>query len=192
MGGVPRMADRMIEVRSFLRDETGELHRELDAIVGEFEGLEAYARFLRGTFRHRAPVEVALVDDALAWPSDWRPRRLLPLLRRDLMDLGIARPATEPFRLSNDIASLLGAAYVLEGSALGARILVKGTASLGLAEGLGARYLTAQASSLESWRHLLVELERLGRNEWDVAARSARSVFSHAIQAFSSEELCPA
>ena len=179
----------MIEIRSFLRGETNELHRELDAIAGGFSSHADYARFLQGTFRHRAPVETSLVASAAGARSAWHPRQLLPMLEQDLEDLMAPRPPADPFRLSNDMASFLGAAYVLEGSTLGARILVKEADALGFGPEIGARYLSAQASSLDSWRDLLVELDRLDRQQWDAAARSARSVFTHAIQAFSPEAL---
>jgi heme oxygenase len=182
----------MIEIRSFLRDETSELHRELDAIVGVFSNRAEYARFLQGTFRHRAPVEAALLSADAARISSWQPRRLLPELEADLADLGLPLPTAEPFRLSNDMAAFLGAAYVLEGSALGARVLVKGVDALGFGPAHGARYLSAQAGSLESWRALLVALDGLDRPAWEAAAQAARTVFLHAIQAFTSEELSPA
>jgi len=182
----------MIEIRSFLREETSELHRELDAIVGVFSDRAAYARFLLGTFRHRAPVEAALLNAAAALGSAWRPRALMPALERDLADLALPPPPSEAFHLSNDIAGFLGAAYVLEGSALGARVLVKGVDALGLGPENGARYLSAQAGSLDSWRMLLIELEGLDREAWGLAAQAAKAVFRHAIQAFTSEEFAPA
>lgn len=182
----------MIEIRSFLRDETSELHRELDAIVGVFSNRAEYARFLQGTFRHRAPVEAALRNAAAAQVSSWQPRQLLPGLEADLADLALPLPAVEPFHLSNDMAAFLGAAYVLEGSALGARVLVKGVDALGLGSECGARYLSVQAGSLESWRALQVALDGLDRQVWDAAAQAARAVFLHAIQAFTSDELSPA
>ncbi|WP_293801337.1 biliverdin-producing heme oxygenase [uncultured Bosea sp.] len=182
----------MIEIRSFLRDETNELHRELDAIVGVFSNRAEYVRFLQGTFRHRAPVEAALLNADAARIASWQPRQLLPELETDLADLALPLPAAEPFHLSNDMASYLGAAYVLEGSALGARVLVKGVDALGFGSECGARYLSAQAGSLESWRAILVALDGLDRLAWEAAARAARAVFLHAIQAFTSEELSPA
>ncbi|RYE34766.1 MAG: heme oxygenase [Hyphomicrobiales bacterium] len=181
----------MIEIRTFLRDETNELHRELDAIVGVFSSRAEYASFLKGTYRHRAPVEAALRDAAVE-TSPWRSRKLLPELTADLADLALPLPAADPFHLSNDIAALLGAAYVLEGSALGARVLVKGVEHLGFGPDFGARYLSAQAGSLDRWRAVLVALEGLDRPAWDAAAQSAKSVFRHAIQAFTSEEFSPA
>lgn len=182
----------MIEIRSFLRDETNELHRELDAIVGVFSNRAAYARFLQGTFRHRAPVEAALLNADAARLSSWQPRQLLPELEADLADMALPLPEAEPFHTSNDMAAFLGAAYVLEGSALGARVLVKGVAALGFGSECGARYLSAQAGSLDSWRTLLTALEGLDRQAWDAAAKAARAVFLHAIQAFTSAELSPA
>jgi heme oxygenase len=181
----------MIEIRSFLRDETNELHRELDAIVGMFSSRSQYARFLQGTFRHRGPVEAALLA-AAAETSPWRSRKLLPELTADLADLALPLPTADLFHLSNDIAAQLGAAYVLEGSALGARVLVKEVESLGFGSDFGARYLSAQAGSLDQWRAVLAALDGLDRQAWDAAAQSARSVFLHAIQAFTSEELSPA
>ncbi|MCU4182512.1 biliverdin-producing heme oxygenase [Bosea sp. BH3] len=181
----------MIEIRGFLREETSALHRELDAIVGVFSSRDSYARFLQGTFRHRAPVE----SELLAVPATLGlslSRNLIPDLKKDLADLALPVPAATPFHLSNDMASVLGAAYVLEGSALGARVLVKGLDALGFGPEFGARYLSAQASSLDSWRALLVELDRLDRQEWEAAARSARAVFTHAIQAFTSKEFATA
>ena len=182
----------MIEIRSFLRDETSELHRELDAIVGVFSSRSEYARFLQGTYRHRAPVEAALLNATAVGASSWRPRKLIPELEADLADLALPLPTAEPFHLSNDMAAFLGAAYVLEGSALGARVLVKGVGVLGFGPEHGARYLSVQGGSLDSWRTLLVALEGLDRQAWDVAAQAARAVFVHAIQAFTSEELSPA
>jgi heme oxygenase len=182
----------MIEIRSFLRDETNELHRELDAIVGLFSDRAGYARFLAGTYRHRAPVEAALVKSGAAKISPWQPRRLLPELEADLAHLALPTPAAAPFHLSNDMAAFLGAAYVLEGSALGARVLVQGVDALGFGPDRGARYLSAQAGALDSWRTLLVALEKLDRQAWGAAAQAGRAVFLHAIQAFTSEEFAPA
>lgn len=181
----------MIEVRSFLREQTSALHRELDAIVGAFSNRAEYAHFLQGTFRHRAPVESALLESAAARSSSWLPSKLVPALKADLADLGVPLPTAEPLYLSNDMAAFLGAAYVLEGSALGGRVLVKGV-DAAFGPEFGARYLSAQAGSLDSWRSFLATLEGLERSEWAAAAHSAKAVFSHAIRAFTSEELSPA
>ncbi len=109
-----------------------------------------------------------------------------------MADLTVFATQPEPAAVSNDTTSLLGTAYVLEGSSLGARVLVKRAAALGFDDACGARYLTAQAASLERWRNLLAELERVEREEWDRAAAAAKAVFSHAIKAFATEELLTA
>ncbi|SIR03086.1 heme oxygenase [Bosea sp. TND4EK4] len=178
---------RMNDLRSFLRAETHDLHEELDGLIGAFTSLDDYTRFLAGSFRHRAPAEAAIGVEADALGLG--PRQLVPQLRRDLADLGLPVPAAERLVLSKDIACLLGATYVLEGSALGARVLVKSAAALGLGAAHGARYLSAQAGSITSWRELLVRLDGLERARWSLAARGARQVFDHAIQAFSPLEL---
>jgi len=182
----------MIEVRGFLREATSALHRELDAMVGVFSSRDDYARFLQGTFRHRAPVETALQAVVVTPRLSSQGRRLLPELKADLADLAQPLPAVTPFSLPSDRASVLGALYVLEGSALGARVLVKSAHALGFGSEFGARYLSAQAGSLDSWRALLAELDGLERPEWEAAARASRAIFAHAIEAFRSEEFAAA
>lgn len=49
----------------------------------------------------------------------------------------------------------MGVHYVLEGSALGARVLCKQVEALGLTRDHGARHLWAQAETLQSWRGYL-------------------------------------
>ncbi|TCR62919.1 biliverdin-producing heme oxygenase [Bosea sp. BK604] len=179
----------MTPLRSFLRAETNELHRDLDDLIGPLASPSDYGRFLAGTYRHRAAVEAALRETCVSLPLGWRPRELASVLELDLAELGVHRPRAMPFSLSNDIASVLGASYVLEGSALGARVLVRDALRLGFEADRGARYLSAQSASPETWRDFLACLESLGRADWNRAADSARQVFSHAIQAFSSEKL---
>ena len=177
----------MNDLRSFLRAETHERHEELDRLIGTFASLDDYTRFLLGSFRHRAPAEAAI--GAQADGLGFGPRRLAGALLEDLADFGLDAPPTERLDLSKDMASLLGATYVLEGSALGARVLVKSAAALGLGATHGARYLSAQAGSIASWRELLVRLDGLDTAGWNLAARGACRVFDHAIQAFSPLEL---
>lgn len=174
-------------LRGFLRAETQDLHESLDHLVGAFRTIEDYDRFLLGSFRHRSPAEAAFTG--IPVPAV---RRMLPALLADLADRDLAVPATQPLHLSNDMASALGAAYVIEGSALGARVLVKSAASLGLSATHGARYLSAQSASIAAWRELLVLLDRMETSSWDRAAGAARAVFAHAIRAFSPHELTAA
>ncbi|WP_420104493.1 biliverdin-producing heme oxygenase [Bosea sp. (in: a-proteobacteria)] len=172
-------------LRGFLRVETRDLHERLDGIIGTFASMADYDRFLIGSFRHRLPVEQALAGLVRTVSV----RRMEPELRRDLADRELSEPATERLVLSNDMASALGATYVLEGSALGARVLVKSAAALGMSASHGAHYLSAQAASMAAWRELLALLDQVDASSWERAAGAARAVFDHAIQAFSSREL---
>lgn len=179
----------MIPLRSFLRTETNELHRDLDSLIGPVVSRDDYARLLAGTYRHRAAVEAALRQTCVIFSSRWRPKELVSLVGQDLAELGLGVPRPTALHISNDIASVLGASYVLEGSALGARVLIGDALRLGFDAERGAQFLSAQAASLDSWHDFLACLDCVGRDEWTVAAESARRVFSHAIQAFSSEQL---
>ena len=47
---------------------------------------------------------------------------------------------------------MVGVLYVLEGSSLGARVLVKAAAEMGLSAEFGARHLFRQAGDRDAWR----------------------------------------
>lgn len=170
--------------RFFLRDETQTAHAALDAMVGPLETIGEYVAFLDGLYRYRAGTEAAL--RSLDWPEffgDWRPLYIADLLAADLADLGQPAARVAPASLSNDIASLLGVSYVLEGSALGARLISRRAASLGLTEHHGARHLAAQTAELANWRSLLELAEALPSESRPKAARAANDSFALASAA---------
>lgn len=76
----------------------------------------------------------------------------------------------------------MGVHYVLEGSALGARVLCKQVEALGLHRDYGARHLWAQAESLESWRGFLNALSRHEGDE-DALFAGANAAFNAAADA---------
>ncbi|TRD10972.1 biliverdin-producing heme oxygenase [Erythrobacter insulae] len=86
----------------------------------------AYGRFLALQYAARIPVETWLRENA---PSDLRPPEQSQLIARDLATLNMPRPSvSSPFTLDvlpNDNASALGAAWVLAGSSLGNRAILK-------------------------------------------------------------------
>lgn len=144
------------EFRHFLRARTQEAHTRLDDLVGALDSPERYRRFVRGLYRYRAPVEAFLRE--AAWPDafgDWRPQEISDLLAQDLADLGEPVPEEPELEASNDIETLVGLSYVLEGSALGARVLIGQAAALGFDERNGARHLKQQAQDLTNWRSFI-------------------------------------
>lgn len=170
--------------RFLLRDRTRPAHQRLDRLVGPIDSAERYAAFLRASYAHRAAVENYLA--AATWPSAfgaWRPTVLLPLLRQDLVDLGLALPHIRPLDLSKDISSRIGVAYVQEGSSLGARLIVKMAGRLGFDGAYGARHLAAQADGLSNWQSFVAIIDGLSGVDQTVAIEAAAAAFDHAAAA---------
>lgn len=170
--------------RFLLRDRTRPAHERLDRLVGPIDSAARYAAFLRASYAHRGAVEAYLAR--AAWPSAfgaWRPVELLPLMRQDLADLGLAPPDIRPLDLSKDISSRIGVAYVQEGSSLGARLIVKMAGRLGFDGAHGARHLAAQAGGLSNWQSFVGIIDGLSGVDQAVAIDAAAAAFDHAAAA---------
>lgn len=177
---------RSKELRFHLRQQTAEAHARLDAAVGEFSTRDTYARYLRGLLAFREPIEAALTRANL--PGSYRPHGIADAIRADMTDLGIDPPpsGTRPAGTPLDTPSaVLGTLYVLEGSALGARLLYKRAQELGLTADFGARHLALQSGDRESWPKFLTLLERHPPGESDATARASIAAFELALDAFS-------
>lgn len=161
-----------------LRARTAAAHAALDAAVGDLSDLDAYARYLRGLHAFRAPAERALAGAA------WAPAPLAPLIAADMADLGVAPADEVALSAPSGASAELGLAYVLEGSALGARLLHRQALGLGLDAGHGARHLAAQTRDLDAWRGFLDVLDKADPFDAEAAARAADTGFAAAGQAF--------
>ena len=172
--------------RFALRDLTRGDHERLDALVGHFGDGRSSARYLEGMAAFRFPVERALsairYDDSF---GAWRPGLISSELVQDLGDFGLASPADGgDFRLPADRDGLLGVLYVLEGSALGARVLVRRAAALGFTAEHGARHLAAQTAHPQAWPQFVALLGAIGPSGMARAVEAARMTFAAAIDAF--------
>lgn len=98
-----------------------------------------------------------------------------------MRDLGLAPlpPQKLAWRTSG-VSFALGVHYVLEGSALGARVLCKQVEALGLHREHGARHLWAQAEAPGNWRAFLV---CLGAHEANIDEAAAIAGANAAFQA---------
>ncbi|MEQ8307671.1 MAG: biliverdin-producing heme oxygenase [Hoeflea sp.] len=173
-------ADRL---RSALRDSTSPLHKNLDDVVGDFGSQEAYMAYVRKTHRFRDTIESALADDSA---SNWTLDRIANLAATDIDDLGIdLLPETDSKVCFDTSARRLGAFYVLEGSSLGARLLLRRAEALGMRADLGARHLARQASDPRRWRVFLTVLEELPEDQHEAALAAARDTFSLALSIYS-------
>ena len=122
-------------VRSQLRDATRPAHARVDALFRDGLGEPGtYAGYLAGMHRFLGAVWHALPD--LGTP--------LTLLQDDLEAIGHAVPALpEPHPVA--AAETLAWRYVIDGSSLGARVLLRQVAALGVDAGRGATFLAHHA-----------------------------------------------
>lgn len=176
-----------------LRELTAEAHASLDAMIGDFDSVESYNRYLIGMHGFRSIVESALAR--AEWPAifgDWRPDFIAPYATDDLKDMGLKpEPVQHGFEIEPDASSLFGIAYVLEGSSLGARVLYKRALALGMSPDHGARHLALQAGTIDNWRALLEILEAAEPFDMAAAARASNETFRVAERAFTStEDVC--
>lgn len=163
-------------VRFALREATADVHSQLEEVVGRLDAPSAYARYVRGMHAFRTALEPMLPKR-----SGWRTTLLCEALADDMDDLGLA-PASPPrLDASVDADWLLGAHYVLEGSALGARVLVKQVAALGFGEEFGARHLWLQARGV-GWGDFVRVLDAQTADV-GLAIAGARATFAAAADA---------
>ncbi|MTE00034.1 heme oxygenase [Paracoccus sp. YIM 132242] len=157
--------------------ETRDLHQTLDQGIGALGDAAAYGAFLSGSHAFRAALE-----PQLAQVAGWQVQPLAPLIARDLADLGLPVPGASAALPLPTPAARAGACYVLEGSALGGRLLARRAAALGFGPGHGARHLAAQTAFPPRWRAFLAWLEGGGFAAPEAAA-AARAVFGLALRA---------
>lgn len=168
-------------LRAKLRAETADLHDRLDRAVGGMESSADYLRYLSGSYRFRASVEPAVRDRA----SDicWQPKLLSKLLATDLAAVGLPRPGHVPPLRLTDRSAMVGALYVLEGSAIGGAVIARRAACLGFTAGGGASHLAQQTEVPQRWKSFLGWLEQSGADD-AAAIAAARRVFRTALVSF--------
>lgn len=170
-------------LRSELRESTTALHLQLDSAVGEFGDRPAYAVFVQRTHRFRAAAEQALANDTEA---GWQVDAIADLAGQDLVDLGVpALPHAEFPAGQWTRESRLGALYVLEGSSLGARFLMRRAEALGMNADFGARHLAHQSSDNKRWRGFVSELDSVSVDMHQPAVNAALALFRFALSIYS-------
>lgn len=169
----------MTELRARLRAATAALHERVDvAYAGfSFDRPDGYGRFLRAHSRVLGSMEVALEQAGIAQLlDDWPARARRHALLEDLEALGIPAPAPLPPPELPDPASCWGAAYVLEGSRLGGRILAQRLRQID--PGAPAGYLEA-GDVARLWPRFLARLETAAAPDaWPAMLAAAEATFS--------------
>jgi heme oxygenase (biliverdin-IX-beta and delta-forming) len=140
-----------------LRRATRARHERLDAAIAGAFTRDRYVAFLRASLSAIDAIEPAL--------ERWRPAGAAPSrerLRADLTALGAPVPPPAAAEVFADADAALGAAYVLEGSALGGQVLARQVvAALGE---VPTSYLAPQGGPATGarWKQFLGTLERRG------------------------------
>lgn len=200
---IPEPANRAVRVpaarpgretlRDRLRRATSPSHQRLDAA---FAGLDLrrrpdYERFLLVNARVVPALESALEQGGVErLLPDWPRRRRTEALHHDLERLCLAAPAVEPPSSAPGTTSglaQLGIAYALEGSRLGARLLLRAVEASPDAAVRAASAFLRHGTTSGLWRSFLEQLNRhpgAGRGAAEVEA-GARAVFDAYLAALS-------
>lgn len=170
-------------LRSALRERTAPLHQKLDAQVGEFTTKDDYADYVMRSYLFRSAIEPRLAGvDRWDWPP------LAETLAEDLTDLGRSVPVLAPVDAAPASgAERLGLLYVLEGSSVGARLLLRRAKAIGFSEEFGARHLGRQAGSPGRWPQFLELLEAAPAAEHEYVIRASETAFRLALDAYTVE-----
>lgn len=175
----------MSERRTRLKELTATAHARLDSHVdqaGFFVSQSGYRQYLRATWRARAALEPLLDrSGATALFPLWPERRLRSLLQLDLEDVGeSAGDAGQADGEPLATGAVLGTLYVLEGSALGARLIERRVAQIGMTATFGARHLGCQTMRSGAWAQFLgvLEVTPLAHEAEDDCVRSALATFA--------------
>lgn len=173
-----------------LKALTHDTHDRLDksiTSVDTFKSVEGYGRFVQMQYLFHRDID-ALYDDAAlrAVLPGLEDRRRLPLVTADLADLGLETPQTDAPPVfvagSIDVPTALGWLYVAEGSNMGAALLRKEAAKLGLSDTHGARHLApAEEGPAAHWRAFTAALDAATLSDEEEARtiNGANTAFAH-------------
>ncbi len=162
-GDGPRMRPDGMDLRNRLRGATADAHRRLDAALGtlDLQSRAGYRRFLAANAAALLPLEQALVEAGVAESfPDWATRTRGGAILDDLARVGgVVRPLAAPAPL--DAGAMLGMLYVLEGSRLGAAVLLKRVAQSPDPVVAGATRYLRHGAGQRLWPGFLSRLGRL-------------------------------
>ncbi|WP_334184461.1 biliverdin-producing heme oxygenase [Novosphingobium sp.] len=153
---------------------TRDTHEGVDRSImsaASFADKEHYARFLTVQYLfHRDIAALYEAPSLQALLPGLAERQRLRLIEADLTDLGLNLPTADGSpRFSEqavDVPTALGWLYVAEGSSMGAALLRKEVAKIGLSDSHGARHLApAPEGPAAHWRSFTAALEAVELDE---------------------------
>lgn len=165
-----------------LREATADLHQEVDArFSGPFgTDRDAYQAFLAALGRAVLPLEAGLEAGGIGeLLPDWNDRRRSGALAHDISALGLPPPVAMGSNEIRGEALQFGTLYVLEGSRLGAKLLLRRV--LGHADPVvrGATRYLAHGTARDFWPSFVERLEASDavRQAPEQAIAGARAAF---------------
>lgn len=177
------MYDTSLSLRHRLKLATGAEHASLEATIGPLTTQTSYNGYVRGLHAFRSTTENWLSTHGAVDFGEWKPQYITHHLHDDISDLALTPLNVSALTWAQVGRSfVMGVHYVLEGSALGARVLCKQVEALGMSRTHGARHLWAQAATLENWRGFLDILEQHDVDE-DTLFAGANAAFNAAAGA---------
>ncbi|MDT2020843.1 biliverdin-producing heme oxygenase [Methylocella sp. CPCC 101449] len=151
------------ELRHQLRTATNDAHRHLDALFTQLDlrARTSYLSFLEASASALLPLEARLTQrGAAALLDDWPDRTRSEALMRDIRMLG-GTVAPLSVRDDLDAAEMTGIIYVLEGSRLGARMLIKTVSASSDPALVSATAYLSHGVGQPLWQNFLSFLDRL-------------------------------
>ena len=142
--------------RFALKQATHDFHQDLDSRISRLDLSrdEDYRAFLKLHARAVPPIECGLAHAGLShWVAGWNKDGRSLHIAADLAAVGESMPRSSPAPEFDSIGAMLGAAYVLEGSRLGARVLRRQ-----VGDGLPTDYLNDR--SLDRWPEVAAAIEK--------------------------------
>jgi heme oxygenase (biliverdin-IX-beta and delta-forming) len=170
-----------VTLRARLREACADSHRQLDARLGvlDLRRRQDYRLFLEISAAALLPLEAALVSAHVErlfpdWDSRARSRAILADLARVE---GIVRPSSAPEVLGS--GDILGTMYVLEGSRLGAKVLLRRASESPHPEVFDAHAYLSHGVRSDFWQSFNATLEFHGPRLSDhrPVLRAARRAF---------------
>jgi heme oxygenase len=167
-------------VRNSLRAATAEAHERLDGCVREINlaDRQTFGRFLLAQSGPVVALEAALEHFGVArLLDDWPLRRRTAALLHDLEYLGLCADPCPAVWLTS-VAQVFGTLYVLEGSRLGARVLLRQILAAAPSLEPATRFLS-HGSDPRLWATFLQVLEaNVGTNDLAECAQGAQNAFA--------------
>jgi heme oxygenase len=178
------------ELRNLLKQATAEAHRDLDTRLSalDLSSVDGYRRFLEANAAALLPLERALEAAGVASIfADWPERTRAVAITADLAKVGgTARPTAARPAMNRNI--VFGTMYVLEGSRLGAKYLLRTIAQDAAPVAAGATAYLSHGAGRQLWPSFLATLENEPATADDEAeiidgAVDAFAVFAQAVRA---------